>query len=266
MSRTLTRIVTIVDCFETGHAALSLTEVSERAGLDMATTLRFLNALEQERLVRRDPATKRYGLGSRLVVWGARAVDSVSIRIVAEPVMRELHEATKETVALYVRDGNVRVCVATFESPQPVRHVLPLGSTLRMTQAAGGRAMLAGMPEDEALALIEADPMLSDTERDEIRRMLPVMRERGYAFGLHLMTPHAWSIASPVFDRLGSATAALVVSGPDNRIDDQIVARHAALLVPAAANISRSLGAPHDCSGQILKGEIRREIASELSS
>lgn len=244
MSRTLRRIVDIIDCFDTGQASLSLTAISERAGLDLATASRFLTALEKERLVRRDPVTKRYALGSRLIEWGARAFDSVSIRAVAEPIMVQLHRATNETVALYVRDGIQRICVATYESPEPVRHVLPLGSTLRITQAAGGRAMLAGLPEDVALQLIEDDPHLCDAERKEIRQTLPDIRVRGYAFGVHLMTPNAWSIAAPVFDRSGAVTAVLVVSGPDSRIDDRIAECHASRLVPAAAEISRTLGAP----------------------
>lgn len=244
MSRSLGRIVDIIDCFDRGDVSLSLTEISARAGLDLATASRFLNALEGERMVRRDPATKRYFLGSRLIEWGSRAFDSVSIRAIAEPIMRQLHQATNETVALYIRDGTRRLCVATFESPEPVRHVLPLGSTLRVTQAAGGRAMLSGLPENEALELIQADPLLCAAEREEIVREMPAIRTQGYALGIHLMTPHAWSIASPVFDRSGAASAVLVVSGPDRRINDCIAAGHARLIVPAAAEISRALGAP----------------------
>lgn len=244
MSRSLKRILDIIDCFAPGEAGLLLTEVSERAALDPATASRFLNGLEAERVVRRDPLTRRYTLGSRLIEWGARAIDSVSIRTVAEPVMTELRRVTNETVALYVRDGNQRVCVATYESPEPVRHVLGLGRALRITQAAGGRAMLSGLPEAEAVRLIRSDPLLSEEERAEIERELPEIRARGYAFGVHLMTPHAWSMGSPIFDRSGTVPAVLVISGPDIRINECIARRHAGALVPAAAEISRALGAP----------------------
>ncbi len=244
MSRTLRRVIDIVDCFDARRTSLSLTAISECTGLNLATTSRLLKALEEAEFVRRDSITKRYMLGSRLIVWGARASASHPIRAVAEPIMLHLLHETNETVALYVRVGDRRVCVATYESPQPIRHVLPLGSTLRITEAAGGRAMLANLPDDEALRLIRNDPHLSDIERDEIRQVLPDIRARGYAFGVHLTTPHAWSIASPIFDRAGVVTAVLVVSGPDIRIDDQIAQRHGAQLVPAARELSRALGVP----------------------
>ena len=158
--------------------------------------------------------------------------------------MVKLRSASNETVALYVRDGDWRVCVATFESPQSVRHVLPIGRRLRITQAAGGRAMLAALPEHEARRIIQSDLLLSDAEREEIQRMLPSIRACGYAFGMHLTTQHAWSMGSPVFDRAGAVVAVLVVSGPDSRIDDGSTLRHATLLVPAARELSCALGAP----------------------
>jgi hypothetical protein len=36
-----------------------------------------------------------------------------------------------------------------------------------------------------------SDPELSDAEREEIERVLPEIRARGYAFGTHLMTRYA---------------------------------------------------------------------------
>jgi IclR family transcriptional regulator, KDG regulon repressor len=135
---------------------VSLTRINERTGLDLVTASRFLSAFEEERLVRRDPVTKCYMLGSRLTEWGARAFDSVSIRVIAEPIMDRLRRTTDETVALYVRDGDCRVCVATVESPERVRHVLKLGGRLRITEAAGGWAMLGGLPDEEARALIRS--------------------------------------------------------------------------------------------------------------
>ena len=241
MSRTLRRVIDIVDCFDARRTSLSLTAISECTGLNLATTSRLLKALEEAEFVRRDSITKRYMLGSRLIVWGARASASHPIRAVAEPIMLHLLHESNETVALYVRVGDRRVCVATYESPQPIRHVLPLGSTLRITEAAGGRAVLANLPDDEALRLIRNDPHLSDIERDEDQAGPSGHPSTRVCLRCpsDAAAPHAWSIASPVFDRAGVVTAVLVVSGPDIRIDDQIAQRHGAPLVPAARELSR---------------------------
>ena len=93
-------------------------------------------------------------------------------------------------------------------------------------------------------ARLRNDLHLSDIERDEIRQVLLDIRARGYAFGVHLTTPHAWSIASPIFDRAGVVTAVLVVSGPDIRIDDQIAQRHGAQSFAAREGAMQRLGVP----------------------
>ena len=244
MIRALDRVSTILDCFSQSGPSLSAAEIADRSGLDRATTLRFLRAMEQRRMVRRDPFTKRYSPGSRLIQWGMVAASSIDVRIVAEPVMQRLNEQTGETIALYVRAGDRRVCVASRESPHEIRHVLPIGNTLRMAEAAGGHAMLAALPETEARQLIADDPELTESERELLPRELLAIRERGYALGIRLMTPHAWSMGAPILDRTGGPVAVLVISGPDVRISDEIAEQHGKLLVPAAREISEALGAP----------------------
>jgi DNA-binding IclR family transcriptional regulator len=237
-------MVDILDCFTAQQSSLQLAEIAGMSGLDPATTLRFLRALEDERLVRRDPQSKRYALGAKLVQWGALALDSFDLRAVADPILRCLNAATQETVALFLRDGDRRVCVMTYESPHAIRHVLPVGAQLRITQAAGGRAALAALPPDEAAALIDADAQLTACERRAIHEELPLIRARGYAFGIRLMTPSAWSLAAPIFDRNAAAFATLVISGPESRIDAAVVEQYVGHLLPAAAELSRALGAP----------------------
>jgi IclR family transcriptional regulator, KDG regulon repressor len=244
MSRSLERITAILDCFADSRTGLTAAEIADQSGLDRATALRFLGAMEEHRMVRRDPFSKRYSPGPRLIQWGTVATESIDVRIIAEPILQRLNRETEETIALYVRDGDRRICVATRQSPHEIRHVLYVGNTLRMAQAAGGHVILAGMPDEEARAILERDECLSESERVCLLNEIPRIRERGYAIGVRMMTPHAWSIAAPIFDRAGEPIATLVVSGPDVRINDEIAERHARHLVPAAQEISEALGAP----------------------
>lgn len=244
MTRTLDRIVDIIDCFSRDRTNASLAEIAELTGLDRATTHRFLSSLERRRVLRRDPETKRFSLGSKLIQWGALAIDGIDVRAAAAGTMRRLQQETGETVALYVCDGTERTCVATLESSERIRHVLPLGSRLRLTQAAGGRALLAAMQPDAARQIIADATDLTRAEREDILRDLPVIRERGYAVGVRLMTPHAWSIAAPIIDRSGEPVAALIIAGPDSQLTEELIDRHGALLRSAAVEVSGTIGAP----------------------
>ena len=98
MSRAVDRMVDILDCFSSEEPHLSLADVADRTQLDRATTLRFLNALATRGVLRRDPASKRYTFGMRLIEWGAQAYGSVDLTQAAEPVLRDLMLASDATL------------------------------------------------------------------------------------------------------------------------------------------------------------------------
>ncbi|MEI2697023.1 MAG: hypothetical protein V9E94_01305 [Microthrixaceae bacterium] len=60
---------------------------------------------------------------------------------VARPAMEELREATGESVQLYVRDGDERVCVAAIESSHGLRTIVAVGAVLPMDRGSAGRAL-----------------------------------------------------------------------------------------------------------------------------
>jgi DNA-binding IclR family transcriptional regulator len=246
VSRALSRFVAIIDCLTVERPSASLAEVAEGAGLDKSTALRLLGALCDHGLVVRDPATKRYSLGHTVIEWGERALRSADVRVVAEPALRRLHVATQETVALWVLQGDQRVCIFSLDSPNRVRHVLPVGFQLRLTQSAGGWVTLAFLPEDQALAIIEADADMDPRLREQLLDDLPRFRRQGFAVGVRALSEHAWSVAVPVFNAAGSPFATMVITGPDGRLAEETVARCTALLLAAAHDISEQLGAPDD--------------------
>ena len=60
----------------------------------------------------------RFCLGLRLIGLGHEAAEAVPVWAAARPALAWLHEQTGESVQLYVRDGDARVCVESIESRQ----------------------------------------------------------------------------------------------------------------------------------------------------
>lgn len=52
----------------------------------------------------------------------------------------------------------------------------------------------------------------------------------------------ASGVAAPIFDQFGRITAALTISGPSQRFTEEKIHEIAALVKPAAEDISRELG------------------------
>ena len=111
-----------------------------RTGLSRATAHRLAVALEAHGLVRRDD-DGRFCLGLRLIGLGHEAAEAVPVWAAARPALAWLHEQTGESVQLYVRDGDARVCVESIESARELRTIVPVGARLPLTAGSAARVL-----------------------------------------------------------------------------------------------------------------------------
>lgn len=122
----------------------SLSELVAETGLSRPTAHRLAVALEAHGVVRRDD-DGRFCLGLRLIGLGHAAASAVPVWAAARPALAWLHQQTGESVQLFVRDGDARVCVESIESPQELRTIVPVGARLPLDAGSAGR-VLSGDP------------------------------------------------------------------------------------------------------------------------
>ena len=80
----------------------------------------------------------RFTLGLRLIGLGHAAAEAVPGWLDARPALAWLQEQTGESVQLFVRDRDVRVCVESLEAPHELRTIVPVGARLRSTAGPAG--------------------------------------------------------------------------------------------------------------------------------
>ena len=188
-------------------SACSLAELVEVTGLSRPTAHRLAVALEAHGLVRRDD-DGRFCLGLRLIGLGHEAAEAVPVWAAARPALAWLHEQTGESVQLFVRDGEARVCVESIESPRELRTIVPIGARLPLAVGSAGRVL--GGDERAWVASVEE-------------------REEGVA-----------SVSAPVRDERGRVVAAVSVSGPLQRLTRRPGQKYGALVVDAAARAEQA--------------------------
>jgi DNA-binding IclR family transcriptional regulator len=187
----------------------SLADLVAATGLSRATAHRLAVALEAHGLVRRDE-DGRFALGLRLIGLGHAAAEAVPGWLHARPALAWLQEQTGESVQLYVRDRDVRVCVESLEAPHELRTIVPVGARLPLDRGSGGRVLRDAAPSGWVESVEE--------------------RQAGVA-----------SVSAPVVDRSGRVVAAVSVSGPVDRTSRAPGRRYGAAVAEAAEHISRSL-------------------------
>lgn len=192
----------------------TLAELVDATGISRATAHRLAQGLERHHLVRRDD-DGRFALGVGLIALGRAAADGISLARAAEQPLRELRDSTGESVQLYVRDGDRRVCVAALESPHGLRTIVPVGAALPLEVGSAGRILTPGWEPDPGRPWVETAGE----------------REAGVA-----------SVSAPVLDGDGRVVAAASVSGPIERTTRHPGARYGDALLAATAAIESLAG------------------------
>ena len=187
----------------------SLADLVVATGLSRATAHRLAVALEAHGLVRRDE-DGRFTLGLRLIGLGHAAAEAVPGWLDARPALAWLQEQTGESVQLYVRDRDVRVCIESLEAPHELRTIVPVGARLPLDRGSAGRVLRDGAASGWTESVEE--------------------RQAGVA-----------SVSAPVVDPSGRVVAAVSVSGPVDRTTRAPGRRYGAAVADAASRISRSL-------------------------
>jgi DNA-binding IclR family transcriptional regulator len=190
----------------------TLAELVEASGLSRPTAHRLAVALEAHGIVRRDD-DGRFCLGLRLIGLGHEAAEAVPVWAAARPALAWLHEETGESVQLFVRDGDARVCVESIESLRELRTIVPVGARLPLDAGSAGR-VLSG----------DDRPWVASVEE----------REAGVA-----------SVSARVHDGRGRVAAAVSVSGPIQRLTRRPGQKYGDLVARAAAQVEHAASSGH---------------------
>jgi DNA-binding IclR family transcriptional regulator len=207
----LDKAVLVLASLEAGP--LTLGELCTRTQLPRATAHRLASALEAHDLVARDGAG-RFILGPALARLASSAGGARRKTVVeaATPALVQLRDRTGESVQLYVRSGDNRVCVTSLESPHSLRTIVQVGATLPMDRGSAAKVLRG--------------------DRDVLKR--------GWSESVEEREKGVASVSAPViFD--DEIVAAVSVSGPIDRTSRQPGRRYGAAVAEAAQQVAQAL-------------------------
>lgn len=213
----VTRALSLMEAFTVGESALSLAELSRRARVHKTTALRLARTLAlSQYMVQTEDGQWRLGPAAGWL--GARYQAGFDVNNVVEPALHELVKQTGESASFYVREGDIRSCVARIEGPRSVRHNVRIGERLPLTSGAPGRVILAfsgakGAPYE-------------------------AIRERGYHISMGEREAEVSSVAAPVFGLNWRLLGSMCISGPSSRLTKAILEKHAKMVIRGANQLS----------------------------
>ncbi|MBB5826317.1 IclR family transcriptional regulator [Micromonospora carbonacea] len=242
------RALQVLQALSSRPDGMTLQELHLALDIPLGSMHRILAVLREQRFVSRSPIDLRYFLGPAVRDLTERNVSGAGGMQSLTTVVRELSQATGETVFLTELHGSEAVCVSLVEGTYPLRLFVRLGQVMPLNAAAAARVLLAHLPTAVAAELLGASVLgeftpASPHTAESVLERLPVIRERGYDIAADELDEGVWAVAAPVFTSTGRATASVTLAGSSGRFATE-AARSAAIrsVTGAAARMSAHLG------------------------
>jgi DNA-binding IclR family transcriptional regulator len=245
--KSVDKAISVLNCFSPESQILGVGEISQITGYTKSTVSRLLSTLGRHGCVERAGGPGKYRLGYRLYLWGLISGGHNNLTTIAKPVMEQLRDKCGEEVALYVVEGERRLCVERVASVHEIAKVAPIGTYYPLHAGASGRVLLAYLPAEKRQKFFRKKRLdrftsLTITDNNALGKDLESIRKKGYAISRGEREPEAFSVTAPVSDASGSAVASLSISGPNFRFTDQKMKRYITWVLAASEEISKKLG------------------------
>ncbi len=217
--RAVDRALEVLLCFTSQTPELTMSQISERIGINKSTVHRLLSTLEGKRFVERDPSTGLYRPGLRLLQMASLAMEQNSLRRLAEPFLQDLCHRYRENVNLALLDGADVIYVDVIVGSQRVKLAAVPGQRLPAFCTASGKAILAFLSQDQIKHVLErgmpGHTQTTITSPEEFLEDIRQVRKRGFAISEQEFEDGINAVAVPICNQ---PIASISIAGPAYRL------------------------------------------------
>lgn len=222
-----------------------VTALADELGTSKNRIHRHLKTLTDLEYVTRDPDTKRYSPGIRLVQLGNAVADQYDLLSVSRPVMRRLRDSLGHTVVLSRVISSQLYAIERIDSVSNLAFGIVIGSPLGLHSSAQGKVVLAFGPaallEIVAGGRLERQTPATIVDPGRLRAEVAEVQLRGYAIAPGETMTGLNAVAVPILDAAGELFGTLAILASVDEIPDHPPAGHVAELKAAAGEISAAI-------------------------
>lgn len=245
--KSLSRGITLLEHIGGAKQGIQLSDLALQMGLPLSTTHRLLNTLLSHQFVAHDADTGTWSMGVNAFRTGNAFLQQRDITAQSRPFLKRLVDASGETANLSIFEAGNAIIISQVQCKALMRMLSPIGSVLPLHASAIGKSFMSAMPQSLVMTLLEKQglrPLTKHTHTtvDALLRDLAATRQRGYAIDDQEQDNDLRCVAANVYDENQEVVAAISVSGPDKRINDERLLEVAYLTRQAAADITAAIG------------------------
>ncbi|MFH1122951.1 MAG: IclR family transcriptional regulator [Pseudomonadota bacterium] len=262
MVKSAGRVIQILETVGGTRNGISNAELSAALNIPKGSLSLLLADLVAHEFLSQRKEDRRYVLGPQIVVLAGKFLTDLDIVQLGRPIVHEVMTRTDESSALAVRKGFDILIVYGENSSQPLKRSIEIGFRAPMHITAGGKAILAHLPEDLLEEYFSSAPLAAltpsaITDPEVLKKELGAIKSGGVSYSREEQYKGLIAMAAPVFDLYATVVGAVLVTLPSIRFAPEKERVIAAAILEGAERLSRLMG--YDFfSGDTEKGPLGR--------
>ena len=219
----------VIEAFDASSQRMTLSEVARKTGLTRPTARRYLLSLTRLKYAETDG--KHFWLTHRVLRLGYAFLSSVPLPRIVQPILDQIAETTREAASLSTIDGTEIIFLASSVAPRMMAATINVGLRLPAYCTAGGRVLLASLPDTVVESLLKTATPKKRTSKTktglrELLHEIRKVRKCGYALNDEEQELGVRSIAVPVAAPQLQMSLAMAVSVHAGRMSVAEMIRH----------------------------------------
>lgn len=213
--------------------------LTNKSGLAKGTASRLISALERNGLLQRN---KKGEIETGITInQFASRISSVS-RLVSklQPLMRQIGNETGETVSLAISGNDSVENIAQIDARYLLSSRNWVGQKVPFHASAAGKILLAFQEIDVSKLKLEKLTNATITSKTEFEKEILKVKENNYALIIDELEIGLVAVSVPVKNEVGEVVAALSVSGPSTRLNQNKIKETISLLSKYSKNLNLS--------------------------
>ena len=231
------------------HPEWGVSDLARKMALSKTIIFRLLTTLKSEGFLEQNAKTERFRLGTALFLLAATYARQNDLLRLADRFLRELVARTHHTALLAVLDTNFFVVLDVVPSSNVMMINILAGDRKPAHATAGGKVLLAGLPDEAMYALYPSETLTQLTAntigtRARLLTELAQVRRDGFALNRSEANEGEMAVAAPIRDYEGRTLAAIALSWPMHIVPEDQVPALARQVIATAAEMSLRFVAP----------------------
>jgi IclR family transcriptional regulator, KDG regulon repressor len=228
------------------NGATGVTDLAAQLDLDKTIVHRLLTTLQGMGYVSQDE-NRKYRVGAKLRMIGAKVLSNLDLRGLALPYMHQLAEQTRGVAHLAKMAESRAVYIEKVQHPDFNVPSTGVGGEAPGYCSAAGKVLWAYLPQNELNDLLENVQFKKHTvntinDVPSLQQYLAQVHEVGYALDREEHRVGLVGVGAPVMDYTGNVIASICVGSYGSTSDAKAIERTRDLVVEVARELSTDMG------------------------